>query len=477
MNALSTLCPRRALALRMVIVAGLSLLTAGPAEAAPDVEALEELGKRVFFDNISSPARQACASCHAPNTGWTAPLSLINIWRVVVPGADPRTSGGRKPTSVSYSSRSVRFGDADPARGGCLEGVAPGRCKGGVFWDGRATGTAIGLEVFDGDATMQTAYEPFIGPLADQALGPFPNDVEQNVPHGNDNGLPGAEAVCLHVKRSKYAALYKKAWGKPIECAVRPDLAFKRIAVAISAWEHSPEVDSYSSKLDRALANDRDDTPGQFPLARFTAQENLGRDLFFGLTTGLNPAGKNAKCARCHNSEGAGADGSQLFQTFSDNSFHHLGVPPNHEIANFNAANPDYGLAHHLMPDNPAASTAAGAFRTPTLRNVDKRPHRYFVKAYMHNGYFKSLEEVVHFYNTARVKLDPVACPPGTTSKQAMARNCWPVAEVNNGRLSSAVTPNLFGDLGLTGAEEAALVAFMRTMTDLETVDDPRPFR
>jgi hypothetical protein len=43
---------------------------------------------------------------------------------------------------------------------------------------------------------------------------------------------------------------------------------------------------------------------------------------------------------------------------------------------------------------------------------VDKRPHKHFVKAYMHNGYFKS-----------------------------------------------------------------ALVAFLRTMTDKETVDDPRPFR
>jgi hypothetical protein len=83
----------------------------------------------------------------------------------------------------------------------------------------------------------------------------------------------------------------------------------------------------------------------------------------------------------------------------------------------------------------------------------------------------------VHFYNTARVKLDPVACPPGTPSGLAMARGCWPLAEVNNGRLSSATTPNLFGDLGLTAEEEAALVAFLRTMTDKETVDDPRPFR
>jgi hypothetical protein len=58
-----------------------------------------------------------------------------------------------------------------------------------------------------------------------------------------------------------------------------------------------------------------------------------------------------------------------------------------------------------------------------------------------------------------------------------MARGCWPQAEVNNGRLSSATTPDLFGDLGLTTKEEAALVAFLRTMTDKETVEDPRPFR
>jgi cytochrome c peroxidase len=66
------------------------------------------------------------------------------------------------------------------------------------------------------------------------------------------------------------------------------------------------------------------------------------------------------------------------------------------------------------------------------------------------------------------------ATPPGTPSRLAMARGCWPLAEVNNGRLLSGTTPDLFGDLGLTGKEEAALVAFMRTMTDKETVDDPR---
>ena len=33
-------------------------------------------------------------------------------------------------------------------------------------------------------------------------------------------------------------------------------------------------------------------------------------------------------------------------------------------------------------------------FQVPTLRNVDKRPDPTFVKAYGHNGYFKSLKEI-----------------------------------------------------------------------------------
>src|SRR5262249_7209570 len=43
---------------------------------------------------------------------------------------------------------------------------------------------------------------------------------------------------------------------------------------------------------------------------------------------------------------------------------------------------------------------ANGAVKVPTLRNVDLRPSPDFVKPYMHNGVFKSLKEVVHFYNT-----------------------------------------------------------------------------
>ena len=79
----------------------------------------------------------------------------------------------------------------------------------------------------------------------------------------------------------------------------------------------------------------------------------------------------------------------------------------------------------------------------PTLRNVDARPSASFVKAYGHNGYFKSLEEIVHFYNTRDV--------PGAG---------WPAPEYAANMTSEV------GNLGLTPAEEEAIAAFLKTLTD-----------
>jgi cytochrome c peroxidase len=75
---------------------------------------------------------------------------------------------------------------------------------------------------------------------------------------------------------------------------------------------------------------------------------------------------------------------------------------------------------------------------------VDLRPFKKFIKAYGHNGYFKSLEEIVHFYNTRDV--------PGAG---------WPPPEV-------AVNINTaeMGNLGLNHGEELAIVAFLKTLSD-----------
>jgi cytochrome c peroxidase len=103
-----------------------------------------------------------------------------------------------------------------------------------------------------------------------------------------------------------------------------------------------------------------------------------------------------------------------------------------------------------------------GKHKVPTLRNVDLRPDRNDVKAYGHNGYFKTLEGIVHFYNTRDVK---VSCESlgisDATEAVALANNCWPAPEV-----AENVNTDELGDLGLTPEEEAAIVAFMKTLSD-----------
>lgn len=435
---------------------------------AADLGALQALGKYVFFDNISAPPVQACASCHAPSAGWTSGDSEVNTGQVVVPGAVAERFGNRRPPTVAYASYTPAFGDSSDDLGCMDEGALGLHCQGGLFLDGRAEGNRIGDEVFKGHAVLSDAYGHLLGPLADQALDPFSNDVEQNVPDGETDLIPGASFVCQHVQAATYADLYEQAWGEPVDCADEQDLSFKRIAVAIAAFEQSAEVNPFSSRRDQALECDADSTPGQFPLQALSDEENLGHDLFFGLTSDLNPDGKNANCALCHNSESGENPGSAPKQLFTDHRYHHLGIPPNFERAGFADDVPDTGLAMHTGADRPGHE---GSFRTPTLRNVAKMPDEGFVKSFMHNGYFKNLEDVVHFYNTATLKLDPEACPPGTTAAEARTWDCWPAAEFDNDSQSQGV--GLLGDLGLTPAEEAALVAYLKTLSDEETVTAP----
>jgi cytochrome c peroxidase len=80
---------------------------------------------------------------------------------------------------------------------------------------------------------------------------------------------------------------------------------------------------------------------------------------------------------------------------FTDFSFEAIGVPRNPEIpANSNPSSFDMGIcsrADHPLPDS---AQFCGMFKTPTLRNVAIR------KVFFHNGVFKSLHQVLEFYNT-----------------------------------------------------------------------------
>jgi cytochrome c peroxidase len=369
-----------------------------------ELEGKELLGKELFFDKISSPDWMSCATCHAANVGFTGPIPGINLHGAVYRGAVPTRFGNRKPPSSAYATLSPIFHLNEE-----------GLFVGGNFWDGRATGEALE------------------NPAADQALGPFLNPVEQN--------NPSAKAVLEQVAKSKYASLWEEVWGEPISVETPADVAenYARIGLSIAAYEDSSEVNQFSSIYDASLAG----------LVELTEQEALGLELFNG----------KALCSACHISE-PGPDGEPPL--FTDFTFDNLGVPKNPEnpfydmdtvlLDDGTAINPeganwiDLGLGGFLRTRDEWKHLAYendGKHKVPTLRNVAKAPSDNFPKAYMHNGVFKTLKEVVHFYNTRDVE-------------------DWPPPEVPRN-----VNTDELGNLGLTEEEEDAIVAFMKTLSDL----------
>jgi cytochrome c peroxidase len=384
---------------------------------AEDVSRYQELlGKALFFDaNLSTPSGQACAACHGPDVGWTGPDQDINLHGSVYEGAVQGRFGNRKPPSAAYAPFSPLF-----------HRDATGNFAGGNFWDGRATGERLG------------------NPAADQAQGPFLNPLEQN------NSDPSA--VCQKVLESSFAGqvvgrsyseLFDQAFGPGSLDCNDASATYDRIALAIAAFEASREVSPFSSKYDTYLTRE----------AALTKQERRGLKLFEG----------KAKCSACHSTQ----NGHNAQPLLTDFTYDNIGVPKNPEnpFYNMKGFNPlgadwvDLGLGGFLKnrPDFiQFADENTGKQKVPTLRNVDKRPSLSFVKAYMHNGAFKSLKEVVHFYNTRDVLPD---CHTASGPKPGI--NCWPAPEV-----AANLNRTELGSLGLSDEDEDAIVAFLRTLTD-----------
>ena len=287
---------------------------------------LADFGKHVFFDeSLSTPGnKQGCVSCHNPKRGYTFPDSKVNAGPVGNPGARPHARGKIRPNTVAYASFLRPF---QP----CNLGAPPGgHWCGGAFWGGRAEGTKPLGTYPEGDGAVSESvswddlqlnnglrvdYEVFLGPLTDQALNPAQRGIEQNA---------GEKKVCQQVKTAKYKAKYKAAFGANIDCGTKPKdnpayhVAFMRIALSLSAFQASPDVNAFSSPRDLALYRELDcagdpdfagyatvqmctdlaniKAPadyGKFPLAFIglglsaaeIRQINRGHDLFYGVAS------------------------------------------------------------------------------------------------------------------------------------------------------------------------------------------------
>ena len=401
----------------VLFMANFLLFLSGSAWAQP-LTPIETLGKSIFFDdNLSINQNQSCASCHGPTAGWTGPVTSINESGGVYEGSIAGRFGNRKPPSSAYATLSpvLHF----------IIAKKEALFTGGNFWDGRATGEKLG------------------NPAADQAQGPFLNPLEQ--------GLATPADVVALVCAASYGDLFRDVWGAEACDEANVDMAYNNIGLSIAAYEDSPEVNAFTSKYDYSFI-------GQ---TKLTKQEQLGFALFRG----------KGKCHRCHIGNGQQA-------LFTDFTYDNLGVPRNPENPFYTepAFNPDgfdwvdgglgSFLETRLLDYASYADANMGKQKVPTLRNVGKgsceaEPENpdCIIKAYTHNGYFKSLKGTVHFYNTRDIKPDCV--DPFTSEAEALAQDCWPVPEV-----AENVNMDELGNLGLTPEEEDAIVAFMMTLSD-----------
>jgi cytochrome c peroxidase len=301
-------------------------------EPMPSAAALAALGRQLFSDPaLSASGKIACATCHDPKHDFGPP----NPQSVQRGGADGRSFGVRAVPSLKYTQNTPPFTEHfvdDDGDDSVDQGPAGGRT-----WDGRSSSNHDQARL-----PLFSAFE-----MANRDVG----------------------AVLAKV-RAGHGAQFRAVFGEKV--FDDKTLAFKGVLMALEAYQQSPaEFYPYSSKYDAYLKHE----------ASLSAQELRGLAAFNDPEKG--------NCARCHPS----AKIKGALPQFTDFGFAAIGAPRNSGIpANRDRRYYDLGLCGPLRTDLQDRNEYCGLFRTPSLRNVARRP------VFLHNGLFRSLGDVVRFY-------------------------------------------------------------------------------
>ncbi len=219
--------------------------------------------------------------------------------------------------------------------------------------------------------------------LRDQALKPIQDPLEMN---------ETLENVVNKLSASKpYRDQFVRAFNSE-------EVTSEKISLALEQFMNT--VVSNQSKYDKYLAGE----------VTLTASEEHGRQLFFMEYNEFLPAQSGADCAHCHSGF-----------NFTNNRYMNNGLDADGQQA-------DIGRQEVSKSANDRAK-----FKVPSLRNIA------LTAPYMHDGRFKTLEEVVDHYNNG--------------IKQSQTLDPALLATTNTG-------------LRLSAQDKADLVAFLRTLTD-----------
>jgi len=343
-----------------------------------------ELGRRLFFDpQVSRSEARSCASCHAPDHGWS----------------DPDPTSADDVGDTRRHSQTILDAAFNPS----------------AHWDGEfgsvedlvlaRVGTPITGSEGGGYGGAPGAPADPVTPRAPRGRGPETGAPDRARPHGGGitPATPGSApadpfaparrplrsevdvpATVLPVvadriqANGRYAEAFQAAFGSR-------KVTLARLATAIAAFVHS--VESTTSPFDRHRAGET---------GALSAAAERGLALFEG----------RAGCSECHIAKGE-------HPLFTDFDFHNTGVAWDIDLNQFAKGSFD-GLRARLirgrLPTDADFRTAATAlmdrgrqgitqgtrdvraFKTPTLRDVARR------KPYMHDGRFDTLKDVVRYY-------------------------------------------------------------------------------
>ena len=328
---------------------------ADPTNAVADLPAAAEFGQAIFFDKrFSGTGKTACSTCHDPAKGF----------------------GDGKPMTEAFPiDRNIPT----------LWNIGYGRW---FFWDGRSDSLwsqalkplenpkeqgSTRLQVahlLHSDARLRSSYERVFGTIAD--VGDWNRFPAKGGPviEGPDGPLNRAWASMTAEDRGVIDRIFSNA-GKAIE-------AYERRLV------------SRRSKFDEYVEGLR--TRDESKLRSLSPAAKLGLRIFVG----------KGNCRLCHSGP-----------AFTDGEFHNLGIPPSRggptasrfaaipEVRNdpFNGKgiySDDREVGAKKLDYLVDLPDTWGQVKTPGLRNVAK------TGPYMHQGQFRTLEEVVQFYSMLR---------------------------------------------------------------------------
>ena len=227
--------------------------------------------------------------------------------------------------------------------------------------------------------------------LRDQSLKPIQDSLEMDETLENVISKLGSDQL--------YKDQFMRAFGSV-------EITEERMSLAMEQFMNS--IVSVDSKYDRHLRG----------ITTLDSAEERGRKLFFAEFNPGFPSLSGADCAHCHGG-----------RNFQDNRYSNNGLDTDAEMQ-------DVGRMEVT-----GMAGDKGRFKITSLRNIE------LTGPYMHDGRFKTLEEVIDHYNSGM-------------------------------KMSSTIDPALIyplnsGGLQLTDQDKNDLIAFLKTLTDEVMLTDP----